>query len=272
MGRHHADDELELDHRRGALDPGGAGDRPAEHGHPLGLQDGRPGQDPDREPAGDTARDAASDSFSRPALPGPGPERRPEHQSRVEGYIPAAGRRRGRHSPRGLEPRHLDGPLPYLRAPRSRHDDDVHGTLRPAGRFSSQRHSIGAPMHSSLPLTRSSRRPADRLRWPGLMVLIGAAVFPAPARAPRPDSLGPAVRPGTPARDDQTVVIEKGWITAVGPAASVKPPAGAVVMDLGGHTVIPGLVGMHDHLYYTAAGGRSAQLTYTAPRCNRGGR
>ena len=141
-------------------------------------------------------------------------------------------------------------------------------------------------MHSSLPPTRSSRRPADRLRWPGLMVLIGAAVFPAPARAQRPDSLGPAVRAvlatdapvialthvkvidgtGKPARDDQTVVIEKGWITAVGPAASVKPPAGAVVMDLGGHTVIPGLVGMHDHLYYTAAGGRSAQLTYTAPR------
>ena len=117
-------------------------------------------------------------------------------------------------------------------------------------------------------------------------VAIVLATAAAPAAAQRPDSLGQAVRAvvstdapvialthvklidgtGKPARDDQTVVIEKGWITAVGPAGSVKAPAGAVVMDLTGHTLIPGLVGMHDHLYYTAAGGRSAQLTYTAPR------
>ena len=33
-----------------------------------------------------------------------------------------------------------------------------------------------------------------------------------------------------------------------------------------GHTVIPGLVGMHDHLFYTAAGGRAVQMSYTGPR------
>ena len=38
------------------------------------------------------------------------------------------------------------------------------------------------------------------------------------------------------------------------------------MIDLAGHTVIPGIVGLHDHLYYTAAGGRSAQLTFSAPR------
>ena len=37
-------------------------------------------------------------------------------------------------------------------------------------------------------------------------------------------------------------------------------------MDLTGHTVIPGLVGMHDHLFYTAAGGRAAQMSFTGPR------
>lgn len=71
---------------------------------------------------------------------------------------------------------------------------------------------------------------------------------------------------GKPARDDQTVVIINGRITAVGKASEVKAPAGASVIDLSGHTLIPGIVGLHDHLYYTSAGGRSAQLTFTAPR------
>jgi imidazolonepropionase-like amidohydrolase len=118
------------------------------------------------------------------------------------------------------------------------------------------------------------------------LVLIGGGGIGSLAAAQRPDSLGPAVRAvlatqapiialthvklidgtGRPARTDQTVVIQNGAIAAVGPSTEVKAPAGAQVLDLAGHTVIPGLVGMHDHLYYTAAGGRAAQLTYTAPR------
>jgi imidazolonepropionase-like amidohydrolase len=65
---------------------------------------------------------------------------------------------------------------------------------------------------------------------------------------------------------DQTVVIRAGRIAAVGPAARVTVPDGAQTMDLSGHTVIPGLVGMHDHLFYTAAGGRAVQMSYTGPR------
>jgi len=59
---------------------------------------------------------------------------------------------------------------------------------------------------------------------------------------------------GAAARADQTVVIEDGKIAALGDAAATKIPEGAKVLDLSGYTVIPGLVGMHDHLYYPAPG------------------
>src|SRR5881296_4637547 len=67
-------------------------------------------------------------------------------------------------------------------------------------------------------------------------------------------------------KSDQTIVIRAGRIATVGPAASVQIPAGARVMDMSGSTVIPGLIGMHDHLFYTAAGGRAVQMSYTGPR------
>jgi imidazolonepropionase-like amidohydrolase len=71
---------------------------------------------------------------------------------------------------------------------------------------------------------------------------------------------------GAAPRTDQTVIIRGGRIAEVGPAAQVKIPDGVRTMDLAGHTVIPGLVGMHDHLFYTAAGGRAVQMSYTGPR------
>lgn len=69
---------------------------------------------------------------------------------------------------------------------------------------------------------------------------------------------------GAPARPGQTVVIRDGRIASVGPVGAV--PAGARVLDLAGHTVIPGLVGMHNHTFYTTAAGRRAQLSVSAPR------
>jgi imidazolonepropionase-like amidohydrolase len=71
---------------------------------------------------------------------------------------------------------------------------------------------------------------------------------------------------GSAPKPDQTVVIRDGTIAEVGAANRVKVPAGARTIELRGHTVIPGLIGMHDHLYYTAAGGRRAQLSFTGPR------
>jgi len=55
---------------------------------------------------------------------------------------------------------------------------------------------------------------------------------------------------GRPGIDDQTLVIEDGRIGAVGPSGTVAIPPTAHVVDLSGRTVIPGLVGMHEHLFY----------------------
>jgi imidazolonepropionase-like amidohydrolase len=59
---------------------------------------------------------------------------------------------------------------------------------------------------------------------------------------------------GTPAKDDQTAVIQDGLIRAVGDSAAMKTPAGAHILDGRGRTLIPGLVGMHEHLFYQADG------------------
>ncbi len=55
---------------------------------------------------------------------------------------------------------------------------------------------------------------------------------------------------GAPARAGQTLVINAGRISSVGPDAAVSVPAGASIIDGAGRTIIPGLVGMHNHLFY----------------------
>lgn len=55
---------------------------------------------------------------------------------------------------------------------------------------------------------------------------------------------------GAPARDDQTVILRAGRIEAVGPSSATQAPDGAAVIDLTGHTVLPGLVGLHEHTYF----------------------
>ena len=54
---------------------------------------------------------------------------------------------------------------------------------------------------------------------------------------------------GAPARANQTLIIKDGRIAAVGDDG-LAIPAGAKRINLAGHTVFPGLVGMHDHLFY----------------------
>jgi imidazolonepropionase-like amidohydrolase len=56
---------------------------------------------------------------------------------------------------------------------------------------------------------------------------------------------------GAPAADNQTVVITDGKVQALGNFGAVTIPVNAQQQDRTGYTLIPGLVGMHNHLYYT---------------------
>lgn len=84
---------------------------------------------------------------------------------------------------------------------------------------------------------------------------------------------------GAPAKEDQAVVIANGKIESIGPAALAQIPHDVQPIDRSGYTVIPGLVGMHNHLYYTDSyavqvvdgivaepGLFVAEIPFTAPR------
>src|SRR5207249_11966522 len=72
---------------------------------------------------------------------------------------------------------------------------------------------------------------------------------------------------GAPAKAGQTIVITGERITAVGPADRVSVPRDAQVLDLSAHTVIPGIIGLHDHMYYSsAAGGSMKPMLQSYPR------
>lgn len=133
------------------------------------------------------------------------------------------------------------------------------------------------------------------MRLPFLCVLLLSSRVAANAQHPQQSDVAPFINvqapvfvlnhvrvidgTGSPARDDQAIVVSNGIIQSMGPPASAHIPSGAHSMDLPGYTVIPGIVGMHDHLYYTdsyavqIAGGHLgepglfvAAIPYTAPR------
>ena len=71
---------------------------------------------------------------------------------------------------------------------------------------------------------------------------------------------------GAAAREDQTVVISKGKIESVSDAASATVSKDAQVLDLHGYSVIPGLVGMHDHFFYPMGNGIFGEMAFSFPR------
>ena len=72
---------------------------------------------------------------------------------------------------------------------------------------------------------------------------------------------------GAAATLDQTILIERGIIRAVGDSAHVSIPAGTQVVNVEGKTVMPGLVMVHEHMFYpSGAGGVYNQQTLSFPR------
>ncbi len=82
---------------------------------------------------------------------------------------------------------------------------------------------------------------------------------------------------GSAAVADRNLVIEDGRIASITPAASVAEASGQLVLDRPGYSVLPGLVGMHDHLFHIARPNLRAdgtadapllvpQMTFSAPR------
>ncbi len=110
--------------------------------------------------------------------------------------------------------------------------------------------AIAAPLAAQRPADLSD----DVLRYvtvgEPVVALVGARVI---------DGTGAAPAAG------RTILIRDGRITAVADDGQLAIPADARVIDLTGHTVIPGLVGLHNHTYY-AFGGRSTQMHFTGPR------
>ena len=71
---------------------------------------------------------------------------------------------------------------------------------------------------------------------------------------------------GAAAKDDQTLVLANRKIRSVGDAAEADIPKDAQVLDLHGYSVIPGLVGMHDHMFYPMGNGVYGEMAYSFPR------
>ncbi len=71
---------------------------------------------------------------------------------------------------------------------------------------------------------------------------------------------------GAPARTGQTLILRDGRIASFGPTASTQIPAGAATRDLTGKTVIPGLVMLHEHLFYVAGGAAYPTHAESFPR------
>jgi len=105
----------------------------------------------------------------------------------------------------------------------------------------------------------------------GLLAAGGCAAPPAPdsaaADAAAPAStvafVGANVIPMDRERvlENHTVIVRDGRIAGVGPAAQVRAPAGATVVDARGKFLIPGLAEMHAHIPTPQAGTETVQRT-----------
>jgi imidazolonepropionase-like amidohydrolase len=82
---------------------------------------------------------------------------------------------------------------------------------------------------------------------------------------------------GASPRSDQNIVIENGRIAEIGPRARLAQSADVTVLNLRGYSVMPGIVGMHGHLWFYARPnlqrdgsyerpGPATEMSFSAPR------
>jgi len=70
---------------------------------------------------------------------------------------------------------------------------------------------------------------------------------------------------GVAAVDDRNLLIEGGKITAIQSGSDVSATDGTTVLDLHGYTVMPGIIGMHNHLFYIARPNLNSQQHFYPP-------
>ena len=65
--------------------------------------------------------------------------------------------------------------------------------------------------------------------------------------------------------DDRNIHIADGTITAITAGADEAPSDGTTILDLRGYSVMPGIVGMHEHLAYIAQPNLAADYSFEPP-------
>lgn len=71
---------------------------------------------------------------------------------------------------------------------------------------------------------------------------------------------------GAAPRENQTLIIRDGSIAALGDDGKVAIPPGALTMDLTGKSLIPGMVQVHEHLFYPTGPGIYGNLAESFTR------
>jgi imidazolonepropionase-like amidohydrolase len=117
------------------------------------------------------------------------------------------------------------------------------------------------------------------------LLCLAAPSYPDRADAQRLEALAPEVRKylrvttarvvlehvqiidgtGTAPTADQNITIEGGKITAISRGADVSASEATTILDLRGYSVMPGIVGMHNHLMYIARPNLGSDYQYDAP-------
>jgi imidazolonepropionase-like amidohydrolase len=70
---------------------------------------------------------------------------------------------------------------------------------------------------------------------------------------------------GAAPSSDQNIYIQGGKITAITAGADQSPSDGTTILNLRGYSAMPGIVGMHNHLFYFARPNLASDRSYESP-------